>query len=210
MFFNRGLSGPLNPAGDKAAGNFSFSNTVYWGNDVAAGFGFPANTGNASNPNEYITGTFGYNTIVVGGTVVTLTATDVYGNQEQATAMVMVKDVTGPVVVTKNINLNLDPTGHATIVPNDVLQSPVTDNCTVQSVTVSPNSFNCADYGGSASSHQAYVSNTNTGNDIIRVNLDWCLMLMIQMVYRLISLELLIIRVTVSLVRSRWSKSGNF
>src|SRR5205823_1352918 len=75
-----------------------------------------------------------------------------------------------PTITSKNVTVYLDATGHATIQPSDVIQS-VTDNCGVNnsSFTVSPNSFTCANAGtggggGTGTNHQAYVSNTSTGN----------------------------------------------
>jgi len=166
-YYNRQQSGPLNPAGDGAGGAVTFTNNVDWGANIASGgMNYPPNSANAGNPNEYITGTFLYNTLVSGGTTVTLTATDVYGHQKQATAKVVVKDNTGPSIVTKNITVHLNSSGQASITPNDVLQSPVTDNCGVNtsSIAVSPNTFSCADLGSGGSPHQAYVSNKLNGN----------------------------------------------
>src|SRR5439155_24169352 len=51
-----------------------------------------------------------------GPNTITLTVTDSSGNSASGTATVTVHDVTAPSVVTKNIEVNLDATGHATIV----------------------------------------------------------------------------------------------
>src|SRR5690606_34256228 len=55
----------------------------------------------------------------VGDNTVTLTVTDVNGNTDSATAIVTVKDVTDPVVVTQNITIQLDATGNASITAAD-------------------------------------------------------------------------------------------
>ena len=51
----------------------------------------------------------------VGANTVTLTATDSSGNSASAPATVTLKDVTPPTVITKNITVNLDASGNATI-----------------------------------------------------------------------------------------------
>ena len=168
LFFNRGLSGPLNAAGDGASGAVSFSNTVYWGNDVAVGYGFPVNTGNAGNPNEYIAGTFTYSLNVSNS--VTVTAIDASGNQSQAIALVAVED-TFYTLTTKDISINLNGSGAASIQPSYVFLS-LKNNCgadvTGSTFQVSPANFACSDVGGSTSvspiSHSAYISNTSAGN----------------------------------------------
>ena len=55
-------------------------------------------------------------------------------------------DITPPVVVTKNITVNLTPTGTYAL-SNTAVNDGTTDNCTISSYSVSPNSFTCADVG---------------------------------------------------------------
>ena len=162
-FCNRNQSGALNPVGDNASGALSFLNTAYYSSTPA--FGFPSGSGNAGNPNEYIAGTFTY--ALSTGNSVTVTATDVSGNQSQVSTTVTVVD-TFYVLTTKDITVNLNSTGNASIQPTDVLQS-LKNNCgidvTTSTLQVSPSTFTCADIAGSAAPHQAYTSNSSTGND---------------------------------------------
>ena len=73
----------------------------------------------------------------LGENTVTLTVTDASGNETSATAIVTVVDVSGPVLVTQDITVNLDENGSVTILPSDVLSS-VEDNCTIsQDITLS-------------------------------------------------------------------------
>ncbi|TDH18484.1 hypothetical protein EXU57_23075 [Segetibacter sp. 3557_3] len=69
-----------------------------------------------------------------------------------------------PIITTRNVTVKLDATGKATIQPSNVIQS-VIDNCAVDnaSITVSPNTFTCANLA-STGSHQAYIAGTNSGN----------------------------------------------
>src|SRR5690606_35748419 len=55
----------------------------------------------------------------VGDNTVTLTVIDVNGNSDSATAIVTVEDITAPVVVTRNITIQLDATGNASITAAD-------------------------------------------------------------------------------------------
>src|SRR5947207_651160 len=64
----------------------------------------------------------------LGANTVKLTAIDGSLNSASADATVTVHDVTAPSVATKNIDVNLDATGHATIVAADV-DGGTTDAC---------------------------------------------------------------------------------
>ncbi|NHM02245.1 T9SS type B sorting domain-containing protein [Flavobacterium difficile] len=82
----------------------------------------------------------------VGPNTVTLTVTDVNGNISTGTATVTVQDAILPTVITQNITVQLDATGNATITAAQI-DNGSTDNCSVASVTVSPNTFTCANVG---------------------------------------------------------------
>ncbi|NVJ64821.1 MAG: HYR domain-containing protein [Flavobacteriaceae bacterium] len=77
---------------------------------------------------------------------VTLTATDTNGEASTATAMVNVVDEIGPNITAQDVTVNLDASGSATLSVNDVLVS-ASDACGVQSTSVSPAVFGCADVG---------------------------------------------------------------
>ena len=56
----------------------------------------------------------------VGTNTVTLTVTDVNGNSDSKTATVTVQDTIQPIVVCRDITIQLDDTGNATIIPADI------------------------------------------------------------------------------------------
>jgi hypothetical protein len=75
-------------------------------------------------------------------------------------------DNTPPTITPKNITVQADANGQATIQPSDVIQSITGNNAIDQSsITVSQSQFNCS--SGTATStnaHQAFTSATNKGN----------------------------------------------
>lgn len=82
----------------------------------------------------------------VGANTVTLVAKDVTGNTATATAIVTVVDNTAPVVATQNATVQLDANGAASVTAADV-NNGSSDACGIQSMSVSPNSFTCANVG---------------------------------------------------------------
>jgi hypothetical protein len=82
----------------------------------------------------------------VGPQEVTLTVTDCNGNSNSATATVTVQDTAAPVVKTKNITIELDTSGKAAITASDV-DDGSTDNCCIESRSISKSDFTCADVG---------------------------------------------------------------
>src|SRR5690606_31254963 len=82
----------------------------------------------------------------VGDNAVTLTVTDVNGNTESATAIVTVEDITAPVVVTRNITIQLDVTGNTSITATDI-DNGSSDSCGIASMTLDKSSFDCGDVG---------------------------------------------------------------
>ncbi len=78
---------------------------------------------------------------------VTLIATDNNGNQASCTAGVKVKDVTAPTVLCKDVTLQLDANGSASLPTSDVHDSS-SDNCSsTLSFELDKGSYNCADIG---------------------------------------------------------------
>ncbi|MBB6611582.1 HYR domain-containing protein [Pontibacter sp. Tf4] len=84
----------------------------------------------------------------VGKTTNTFVATDAAGNTSEISFDVTVTDTQKPTVVTKNITVNLDANGAATITPADVINS-ATDNCAIAAdgYSLSKTSFTCTDLG---------------------------------------------------------------
>ena len=82
----------------------------------------------------------------VGPNTVTLTVTDVNGNKSSATAVVTVEDKIAPIVLAKNITIQLNALGTVSIVAADVNNNS-TDNCGIESLTVDKTTFTCANIG---------------------------------------------------------------
>ena len=88
----------------------------------------------------------------VGSTTVTLTATDSLGDSASETATVTVVDITPPVVLKKNITVQLDDFGHVSITPDDVDNgshdnSTAGDPSLVITLELDVTSFTCEDVG---------------------------------------------------------------
>jgi hypothetical protein len=79
----------------------------------------------------------------LGSQTVTLTVTDIHGNSASANATVLVKDVTAPTVLTKNITVNLDASGNASITAAQV-DNGSSDVCGPVTLSVSQSTFNCS------------------------------------------------------------------
>ena len=105
-----------------------------------------------------------------GNNTVTFTVTDVNGNVNTGTAIVTVKDVTAPTVITQNISVNLNSAGVATITAADV-NNGSNDDCGIASKTVSPNSFSCSTIGPNTVTLTVtdVNGNVNTGTAIVTV-----------------------------------------
>lgn len=85
----------------------------------------------------------------VGANTVTLTVTDIYGNSSTCNATVTVQDNIAPTVICQNITVQLNAAGNVSITAAQI-NNGSTDNCAIASVTVSPNSFTCANVGANA------------------------------------------------------------
>ena len=85
----------------------------------------------------------------VGAITVILTATDVSGNVDSATAVVTVVDTLRPTVLTNNTTVYLDASGAASITTNDINNSSF-DNCGIISLSLDATSFSCNDVGANA------------------------------------------------------------
>ena len=95
---------------------------------------------------------------LLGATVVTWTATDVAGNSVTADQTVLVKDLTLPTVITKNLVVSLDNTGNVSINESQI-NNGSRDNCGILSTSISPVKFTCANLG--ANTVTLTVTDTN-------------------------------------------------
>lgn len=82
----------------------------------------------------------------VGDVTVTLTVTDIYGNNSSCEAMVTVRDNVPPMAMCRNITIQLDEQGEASIVPTDI-DGGSTDACGIASYEASKTDFTCVDLG---------------------------------------------------------------
>jgi hypothetical protein len=90
---------------------------------------------------------YNFDCTMIGANTVTLTVTDFNGNSTSCNAIVTVSDIVAPVAVCRNINVQLDNLGTASITAADI-NNGSTDACgNITSMTVSPTSFTCADIG---------------------------------------------------------------
>lgn len=82
----------------------------------------------------------------LGENTVTLTVTDVNGNESQGVATVTVKDETRPIIKALDLLIDLEPSGSVTITEHQ-LYSQITDNCDVVTILASKLSFDCSNIG---------------------------------------------------------------
>ena len=82
----------------------------------------------------------------LGANTVTLSVTDQSGNTNSATAVVTVVDVIKPIVLTKNISVQLNSTGQASIIASQI-ENGSTDNCNIASYSLDTANFTCVDLG---------------------------------------------------------------
>jgi hypothetical protein len=90
-------------------------------------------------PNSFSCANTGRNQVI-------LTVTDANGNAAKCTSTVTIKDNTPPQAHCKDIHAYLDQTGKAQIKASDV-DNGSTDNCSIRSMEVRPNNFNCSNVG---------------------------------------------------------------
>jgi hypothetical protein len=99
-------------------------------------------TGTGVNSNTFNPAALG---VLVGANTITYTYTDGNGCSNSCTFTIVV-DNTPPVAKTKDITISLSAAGSASILASDVNDGS-SDNCTIQSMSVSPNTFTCANIG---------------------------------------------------------------
>ncbi len=82
----------------------------------------------------------------LGPNIVTLIATDDSGNTASCTATVTVLDTIAPECHTMDLTVQLDADGSVTLA-GDALDNGSSDNCTIQSIMIDPDTFTCDDTG---------------------------------------------------------------
>ncbi|NOR86785.1 MAG: HYR domain-containing protein, partial [Bacteroidales bacterium] len=97
----------------------------------------------------------------IGPNSVTLTVTDDGGNTDICVATVTVEDILDPIAICQDFTAELDETGNVTVLATDI-DNGSSDNCSIASMVVSPNTFTCADVGD----HSVTLTITDSsGND---------------------------------------------
>jgi len=107
----------------------------------------------------------------VGSNTVTLTVTDNNSNVSSKTAVVTVEDNVAPAAIAKNITVQLDATGIVSIAASDI-NNGSNDNCGINSMSVSPNSFTCANVGSNTVTLTVTDNNSNVSSKTAVVTVE--------------------------------------
>lgn len=82
----------------------------------------------------------------IGSNTVTLTVSDVNGNESTCTSTVTVQDIVAPNAICQDITIQLDANGNASITTTDI-DNGSSDKCGIASLSLDKTSFNCNDIG---------------------------------------------------------------
>jgi|GEM_PF-4198917 len=107
----------------------------------------------------------------IGVNTVTLLVTDVNGNSDSCTTIVIVEDNIAPTALCQNIIVQLDATGNATITAGDI-DGGSTDNCSIASTSININSFTCAEVGANNVTLTVTDSNGNSSSCVAVVTVE--------------------------------------
>ncbi|MBT5419455.1 MAG: HYR domain-containing protein, partial [Candidatus Cloacimonetes bacterium] len=99
-----------------------------------------------------------------GTTTVKWTATDYSGNSSSCTQDIIISDQVSPTAVTKNITVELDGNGTASITENDV-DDGSSDNCGIQTMTLSKIDFDCSYLNATKNNQSLNLTNTNNASN---------------------------------------------
>ncbi|MDO6598433.1 HYR domain-containing protein, partial [Oceanihabitans sp. 2_MG-2023] len=97
----------------------------------------------------------------IGANTVSLSVTDEAGNTSNASAIVIVEDTLSPTVLTQNITVQLDATGNASII-EDEIDNGSSDNCSISSFVLDVTNFSCANLGANTVNLTVLDSNGNS------------------------------------------------
>ena len=113
----------------------------------------------------------GFNCSHVGQNVVTLTVTDNNGNSSTCQASVTVRDEVAPTASCKNITVQLDASGNASITASDI-DNGSSDACGIASLSIDNNSFSCSDVGANTVTLTVTDNNGNTSTCTATVTVE--------------------------------------
>ena len=120
-----------------------------------------ASTSDNCDNNLTITQSPAPGTIITEITTVTLTAKDYSNRTSSCTFKVIPTDNIKPVAVCKNYTAYLTANGTVTVAASN-LNNGSSDNCGIVNMTISPNSFNCADIGTKTVTFTVYDNGGNS------------------------------------------------
>jgi len=112
-----------------------------------------------------------FNASNLGTNTVTLTVTDNSGNSSSATAVVTVEDVTAPVVLTKNITVQLDENGNVSITA-DQINDGSSDNSGSFTLAISVSDFSCSNIGDNIVKLTVTDKSGNSSNAMVAVTVQ--------------------------------------
>lgn len=107
-------------------------------------------------PNSFNCNNLGVNTV-------TLTATDLNGNSASCNANLTVLDTNSPQANCTDITVYLDSNG-VIVLDSNAVDNTSTDNCSIQTMSVSPNTFNCTNIGVNLVTLTVYDASGNTSS----------------------------------------------
>ncbi|MEL7123825.1 MAG: hypothetical protein AAFO07_30580, partial [Bacteroidota bacterium] len=107
----------------------------------------------------------------VGNNTVILKVKDAAGNIYTGSIQIYLNDLAKPQITKKDITINLNANGAASISPDDVT-SDYSDNCGIETITVVPNTFDCSNVGANEVTITArdIYGNTSTAKAIVTIN----------------------------------------
>ncbi|MCZ4320341.1 hypothetical protein O4H26_15230, partial [Aequorivita viscosa] len=107
----------------------------------------------------------------LGNNTVTLTVTDEAGNSASATAIVTVEDNLQPVLAVQDLTVQLDANGDVSITANDI-DNGTTDNCTITSLSIDLDTFNCSHIGNNTVNFSAEDQSGNISTTSVTVTVE--------------------------------------